>query len=260
MGFIKDVENIIEQCPNERQTSLFSATISKEIGQIARKYMKNPVIVSAENQVDPSKLYQVYYDVPQELKFSLLVHLLKLEKNGVVMVFCNTRRNVDRITRYLYQHGVDALAIHGGFSQNKRNDTLQAFHSRDALILICTDVASRGLDIKDISHIYNFDLPNSADDYIHRIGRTAREGKNGIAISFVSGGEHTEFRNICREKSLNIEKLPIPNVNVLPVKISAPSKGRGFVRRGGGRRNMGHYKENKPFGSRRRHHGKSRRD
>ncbi|MDP1696125.1 MAG: DEAD/DEAH box helicase [archaeon] len=248
MGFIRDVEKIIRQCPNERQTLLFSATISQEIGHIAKRYMKNPVHVSVNDQIDPSQLYQKYYDVPQELKFSLLVYLLKLEKKGVVMVFCNTRRNVDRVTRGLYQYGIDALAIHGGLSQNRRTNTLQAFHSRETLILVCTDVAARGLDIKDVSHIYNFDLPNTGNDYIHRIGRTARAGKNGIAISFVSSGEHSEFRNICREKSLNIENIIVPkSIDVLSVTIGAPSRGRMGGRKGGGKQNRGHHRGNNNF-------------
>ncbi|MEK6800440.1 MAG: DEAD/DEAH box helicase [Nanoarchaeota archaeon] len=249
MGFIRDVEKIIKECPTERQTLLFSATISEEIGHIAKKYMKNPVHVSVKDQIDPSQLYQKYYDVSQELKFSLLVHLLKLEKNGVVMVFCNTRRNVDQVTSGLYQCGIDALAIHGGLSQSKRNYTLQAFHSRKSLILVCTDVAARGLDIKDVSHVYNFNLPNTGNDYIHRIGRTARAGKNGIAISFVSSGEHSEFRSICKEKSVNIESTLIPgNMKILPIEISAPSKRRmGGRSGGGGRPRRGHNSGNSGF-------------
>ena len=257
MGFIRDVEKILKECPAERQTLLFSATISQEIGHIARKYMRDPVHISVKDQVDPSQLYQKYYDVTQDLKFSLLVHLLKLEKNGVVMVFCNTRRNVDHVTKALYDYEIDALAIHGGLSQNQRTNTLRSFHSREVLILVCTDVAARGLDIKDVSHVYNFDLPSSGNDYIHRIGRTARAGKNGVAVSFVSSGEHSEFRNICREKSLNMEKMVIPEImKTLPVRISAPSKGRigghrggGGGSRGGGRQNRGHFGGNRNFRS-----------
>ena len=245
MGFIRDVEKIISLCPKERQTLLFSATISKDIQRIAQKYMKNPVHVSVEDQVDPSQLYQKYYDVPQDTKFSLLVHLLKLEKNGVVMVFCNTRRNVDKLAYNLNRESLHSLAIHGGLSQNKRSDTLKAFHSRKTLILVCTDVAARGLDIKDVSHIYNFDIPGTSDDYIHRIGRTARAGKKGIAISFVSSGDHTEFRMICREKSINMDKETLPKLRIIPISFSSNSDrkmarrnaGGGFGRdsRGGGR-------------------------
>lgn len=208
MGFIRDVESIIKFCPRQRQTLLFSATISQEIREIAKRHLRNPAYVAVNNQVDPSKLYQVYYDVASNDKFSLLVHLLKLEKNGVVMVFCNTRRNVDRLAKGLHEQRIRARAIHGGLSQTRRSSTLQAFHERETLILVCTDVAARGLDIKDVSHVYNFDIPSMDTDYIHRIGRTARAGKNGIAISFVSTGDHGEFRQISR--TMKIEKLPVP--------------------------------------------------
>lgn len=240
MGFIRDVEEIIEHCPRERQTFLFSATISNEISQIANKYMINPIRVSVNNQVDPSKLYQVYYDIDSSMKFSLLVHLLKLEKNGVVMVFCNTRRNVDRLTYGLHQQKIHALAIHGGLSQNKRSSTLHSFKERETLILVCTDVAARGLDIKEVSHVYNFDIPATDLEYIHRIGRTARAGKNGIAISFVSSGDHGEFRQISR--SLKIERLNVPKIgNIIPISFSSNADRKANRQKGrnrGGRSNF----------------------
>ena len=246
MGFIRAVEKIIRLCPPERQTLLFSATISEEISRIAKNYMKNPVRVSVNDQVDPSKLYQKYYPDTAEEKFSLLLHLLKLEKNGVVMVFCNTRRNVDRLAYSLKSNGIHCMAIHGGLSQNRRSDTLHAFHKRDTLVLVCTDIAARGLDIKDVSHVYNFDIPSTSDDYIHRIGRTARAGKEGIAISFVSSGDHTEFRQICREKNISMDKENIPNINIIPISFSSnsdrkinrrnSSRGGGFGGSRGGQR------------------------
>ncbi len=236
MGFIKDVESIIKFCPKERQTLLFSATMSKDIDYIAQKYMKNPVNVSAISQVDASKLYQIYYDVPHHLKFSLLAFLLKREKQGFVMVFCNTRRNVDRLTDNLKAHNIHALSIHGGLSQNKRNYVIQSFHSRKALILVCTDVAARGLDIKDVSHVYNYDLPQGGNDYIHRIGRTARAGKNGIAISFVSEGDHGIFRQIAKEASLKVEKEALPQFEALQVRSqTSSSEDRRRTRRNFGR-------------------------
>lgn len=246
MGFIRDVENIISRCPKNRQTLLFSATMSAEISYIAMQYMRDPVKVEVNDRVDPTKLHQRYYDVTQESKFSLLLHLLKQEKNGVVMVFCNTRRNVDRLHRALEEYGVHSRAIHGGLSQNKRSSTLQSFHDRRTLILICTDVAARGLDIKDVSHVYNFDLPTIPADYIHRIGRTARAGKNGIAISFVSSGDHTEFRQICRETSVVMEKAPVPEIKIIPIffnsnadRKEARNRGRGGGGGGGFRRGSG---------------------
>ncbi|MBS3082068.1 DEAD/DEAH box helicase [Candidatus Pacearchaeota archaeon] len=215
MGFIRDVESIIKSCPQDRQTMLFSATLSKDIAYMAKKYMRNPVYIDAGDKVDPSKLYQIYYDTSHDTKFSLLAFLLKQEKNGVVMVFCNTRRSTDKLTRNLGLHGLHAESIHGGHSQNRRSSVLQAFHTRNNLILICTDVAARGLDIKGVSHIYNYDIPKTGEEYIHRIGRTARAGKNGIAISFVSTGDHSEFRQIIRRVDSNIEKQSIPKFEIL---------------------------------------------
>jgi len=245
MGFIRDVEKIIAQCPKERQTLLFSATISPEIVRIADRYMRNPIQVAVKNQVDPSQLYQAFYDPPIEEKFSLLVHLLKLEKNGVVMVFCNTRRNVDRLERGLHNQGIRALAIHGGLSQNQRSNVMQAFHEREALILVCTDVAARGLDIPNVSHIYNFDIPSTPTEYIHRIGRTARAGKNGIAISFVCPGDRSEFKQILRFSSCSIERLIMPkfeHVASIDFKSNDDRKvSRGG--RGGGSRHFGHRAE-----------------
>jgi superfamily II DNA/RNA helicase len=237
MGFIKDVDRIISSCPNDRQTLLFSATMSKDVTNMTSRYMKNPVHFSAGEMVDASKLYQVYYSVTQDMKFSFLTFLLKREKNGVVMVFCNTRRNTDKLTRFLGMNGLHALAIHGGLSQNKRSDVMQAFHTGKTLILVCTDVAARGLDIKDVSHVYNYDIPKTGSDYIHRIGRTARAGKNGIAVSFVSSGDHGDFNQILKQGGSSIEKVQLPKFDILKdsFKSSGGSYQRGASGRFGGR-------------------------
>jgi ATP-dependent RNA helicase DeaD len=136
MGFIDDVEKIISQCPKERQTLLFSATISQDISRLSNKYMKNQVEVAAEEYVDPTLLTQVYYDVDDNLKFSLLKHLLENEEAKLVMVFCNTRKNVDFVANNLRYLGIEALPIHGGFSQEKRNRTMKQFHSKKTTALV----------------------------------------------------------------------------------------------------------------------------
>jgi ATP-dependent RNA helicase DeaD len=238
MGFIKSVEEIIRNCPKERQTLLFSATMSDEVRELTHRYMKKPVQIKVDSYVDPSKLKQIFYTVPSEIKFSLMTHLLKNEQTGMAMVFCNTRRRVDKLTKNLRQYGVRALAIHGGLSQNKRNDTLEAFHSRKSLILVCTDVAARGLDIKNVSHIYNYDLPRNSKEYIHRIGRTARAGSEGMAISLVSSEDKEYFREIRKDESLNIENRVTPQLEKLTsdMKSSSPSQGnRMSMRRKPGR-------------------------
>src|SRR3989344_491847 len=240
MGFIEDVEKIINECPKERQTLLFSATIPLDVQKIARKYMKNPINIEVDAYVDPSKLYQIYYDLGSSSKFSLLVHLLKKEKSGLVMVFCNTRRNTDVVAKNLIRYGINALAIHGGLSQNQRDNVMKAFHSQRALILVCTDVAARGLDIKGVSHIYNYDTPKNSTDYIHRIGRTARAGKKGIAVSLVAQRDYDNFREVCKNPDLNIEKVEVPkDVEILEVSFVGRSSFRGGGFRDGGMRRGG---------------------
>ena len=226
MGFIDDVVTIIEECPKERQTLLFSATISSDIQRIAKHYMKEPVLIESESYVDPSKLKQVYYDTPSNLKFSMLVHLLKEEKSGLVMVFCNTRRNADYVVHNLERNGLDAIAIHGGLAQNKRSRVLEEFHSAKALILVCTDVAARGLDIKNVSHVYNFDVPKTSTEYIHRIGRTARAGKEGIAITIVSQRDYDSFRRVLSDPSLTIVQQEVPEIKAIPVRFREESSDR----------------------------------
>jgi ATP-dependent RNA helicase DeaD len=229
MGFIEDVQRIIRQCPQKRQTLLFSATMYEEIIRLARRDMNNPVNLVAESYVDPSKLMQVYYDTPDSMKFSLLVHLLKNERAGLVMVFCNTRRNTDFVAKNLRKQGIEAMAIHGGFSQAKRNRTMDDFNSEKMYVLVCTDVAARGLDIKGVSHVYNYDIPKNSKDYIHRIGRTARAGHEGKAISILASRDHDNFRNVQSDSSLNILNEPMPEVQ--RVQIDTGQQRRGF--RGG---------------------------
>ncbi len=224
MGFIHDVEKIIKNCPKERQTLLFSATISGDIEHIASRHMKNPVTISVESYVDPSKLKQIYYDVEKNQKFSLLVHLLKREKHNLVMVFCNTRHNTDFIGRNLGNLGVDVLAIHGGLTQQKRNRIMEKFHETKVYVLVCTDIAARGLDIPGISHIYNYDIPKTSKDYIHRIGRTARAGKEGIAINLLSDRDYENFRNVLKDESLYIEKVELPEIET--VRMMLPNQDR----------------------------------
>ena len=248
MGFIDDVARIIEACPKERQTLLFSATISADINHIAKKYMIHPVRVESVAYVDASLLEQVYYDVPRPMKFSLLVHLLREEKGGLVMVFCNTRRNADFVARNLQNNGVDAFAIHGGLTQARRNFIMEKFRSSKVFVIVCTDVAARGLDVPNVSHIYNYDIPPTSKEYIHRIGRTARAGSEGKAISLVSDRDYDNFRHVMRDPSLKIKNEKLPEFESLMIRLfdrERPRQERGFggpryggrsgFHRGGGR-------------------------
>ncbi|MBU1204124.1 MAG: DEAD/DEAH box helicase, partial [Nanoarchaeota archaeon] len=215
MGFIEDIERIIRQCPKHRQTLLFSATIDKRISHLAQKYMNHPTEVSAESFVDPNKLKQVYYPIHNALKLSLLIHLLKNEKSGLVMVFCNSQRNTDFVEKNLRSVGLDVLGLHGGFSQNKRTSVMKKFSSNKAHILVCTEVAARGLDIKAVSHIYNYDIPLQSKEYVHRIGRTARAGENGRVVNLLSDRDHDNFRRVQRDYDFKIERVNAPYVQKL---------------------------------------------
>ena len=242
MGFLPDVEKIIQACPKERQNLMFSATISQDVEYIAKKYMGKTISIAVESQVDPSKLEQVFYDVPTNMKFSLLFHLLNEEKSELVMVFCNTRRNADIVAQNLKRFGMEAVAIHGGLTQSKRTNIMESFHSSKTKVLICTDVAARGLDIKGVSHVYNYDIPPSVQEYIHRIGRTARAGKDGKAINIVSRNDYTNFQNVREDNKYNIEQKELPEFETVSPRFSQDKygsngrdSGRSYGRSSGGR-------------------------
>jgi ATP-dependent RNA helicase DeaD len=235
MGFSKDVELIINKCPKKRQTMMFSATIFDGIDYLSRKYTRDPVRISLQSYVDYSKLKQVYYDVPDNKKFSLLVGLLKKENADLVMVFCNTRRNVDFITGNLIEVGIRAKAIHGGIEQNKRIKVLDEFHSKKLGVLVCTDVAARGLDIKGVSHVYNYDIPPDPKDYVHRIGRTARAGEEGKAITLLSSRDYENFRALMQSKDVKIESEELPQIDFVNIKVTPGRTHNQFNRGSGGR-------------------------
>ena len=223
MGFIDDVRQIIGLCNKNRQTMLFSATIPKDIRDLASQYMNNPVKVSAKKQVDPSKLKQVYYDITKNMKLSMLVHLLKEEKSGLAMVFCNTRMNTDFVVKNLKANKIDAIAIHGGFTQNKRSRSLDFFNKAKFGVLVCTDVAARGLHIDNVSHVYNYEIPSDPKDYVHRIGRTARAGEAGKVINLLCEFDYDNFRRIQRDYSeLSVDKLESPRVErVIAIRVDS---------------------------------------
>jgi len=227
MGFIDDIEQIIRQCPKKRQTLFFSATISQDIKKFAKKFMVQPMRVSATKMVDPAKLRQVYYDVQKNQKLSLLVHLLKNENRGLVMVFCNSRKNTDFVVKNLKANKIRAIAIHGGFTQNKRTKTIDLFNNAKVGVLVCTDVAARGLDIDNVSHIYNYDIPKDAKDYVHRIGRTARAGEEGMVVNLLCDYDHDNFSRVLREYSeFNVKKTRTPALKRIHVRIDRQDQPR----------------------------------
>lgn len=227
MGFKDDVSKIVRVCPKDRQTLLFSATITSELADFSSKYMKSPVEISVESYVDPSKLRQVYYDVRDDEKFSLLVHLLNHETAHLVMIFCNTRMNADFVSKNLKEQGINAQVIHGGLSQNKRDFVLRNFDNSKVNVLVCTDVAARGLDIKGVSHVYNYDIASDPRDYVHRIGRTARAGESGIAVNILASRDYDNFANVQRHNpGIKIERVNTPEFKKIFVKMERRSEGR----------------------------------
>ena len=229
MGFIDDIKLIVSQMPKKRQTMMFSATIPDDLMYIVRNYMETPVRIRTQAHVSKHKLKQTYYDVKQEYKMSLLIHLIKKEKPGLAIVFCATRGMADIAASALSQNGIGAEAIHGGHTQSRRTSIMEGFHAGRVNILVATDVAARGLDIKNVTHIFNYDCPKSAEDYTHRIGRTARIGAEGKAITLLSSSDHFAFRSIVGKH--DVEKGAVEKFQI--VKFKMPERTRRFGDRSG---------------------------
>jgi len=197
MGFMPSVRKIISKIPKQRQTMMFSATIDERVERIAAEYLRNPAIVRViKNVSDTDQIDQRIYHVTEFGKDALLADLIKKENMQAVLVFTKTRRKATWVKDRLRDANVMAEEIHGDIRQSQREKTLNAFRTGTFNVLVATDVAARGLDVPLISHVINYDLPDSPEDYVHRIGRTGRAGKSGIALSFVSEGERHMLRDL----------------------------------------------------------------
>lgn len=220
MGFIDDVKKIISQIPKERQTLLFSATISHQVHDIVQNYMKNPTRIKLQSHVEQEKMAQYFYNVDSRDKFSLLVHILKHESPKLAIIFCATRKRVDVVKSNLSRSGIKCLSLHGGLSQNIRKKSIEMFHRNEAMVLVASDVAARGLDIKNVSHIINYDSPKTSKEYIHRIGRTARAGSHGKVISLISEPDYDNFRNVLGDRSIVVQQIQLPQFERVPFAAS----------------------------------------
>jgi ATP-dependent RNA helicase DeaD len=208
MGFIQDIEFILSKTPYERQTSLFSATIEQSVMRICNKYMKNPQkILVSKDEIALTQMKQYYTVVNQHGKFDTLCDIIQSEGVNKAIVFCRTRRETSRLSDQLYRKGYRVQALHAGFTQAQRDRAINDFRSDRLSLLIATDVAARGLDIEGITHIINYDVPMDAPVYFHRIGRTARKGEEGTAITLVSYGEMSDFNNIKALTKTKIEEI-----------------------------------------------------
>lgn len=192
MGFIKDVERIAAKLPSNHQTLLFSATVPKEIEKLAARYLHNPKNVRFASTVKPIFLRQVYYRVRPEAKLDLLADLLEKERH-LAIVFCNRKHITKKISGKLTAMGIEARALNGNMSQQQRERVTEDFRREKFTVLVATDVAARGLHIDDVSHVYNFEIPKDVESYTHRVGRTARAGQKGEAISLVATEEEKKF-------------------------------------------------------------------
>tara|TARA_Y100000034_G_C6902801_1_gene417963 strand:+ start:1556 stop:2737 length:1182 start_codon:yes stop_codon:yes gene_type:complete len=209
MGFIEDITRILQKTPKKKQMLLFGATISNEVKHIKAKFMKEPITIKAEMHVHKEALKQYFYNVRSNDKFSLLVHLLKKENIEKAIIFCSTIKNVEFVARNLEKQKIKAERIHGKLTQNRRIKNLDAFNHNKVNILIASAVAARGLDIKFVTHVFNYDLSQDAEEYIHRVGRTARAGEQGKAITLLSERDHDAFRTIIHRFGIEVEQLPL---------------------------------------------------
>jgi ATP-dependent RNA helicase DeaD len=208
MGFIEDIEFILSKIPRERQTSLFSATIDEAVMRVCNKYLKNPQkILVSKDEIALTQMKQYYYVVAQHGKFKALCSIMRDEQVDKAIIFCRTRTNTSRLANQLYRKGYRVEPLHAGFTQAQRNRTINDFRSCRLNLLVATDVAARGLDIEGITHIINYDVPTDALVYFHRIGRTARKGAEGTAITLVSYGEMSDFTNIKALTKTKIEQV-----------------------------------------------------
>jgi ATP-dependent RNA helicase DeaD len=208
MGFIEDIEYIIARTPSNRQTSLFSATIDKTVMSVCNRYMKNPEkILVSKDEIALTQMKQYYMVVNPHSKYETLCNILRENHIGKAIIFCKTRRGTSAIANKLGRNGHNVQALHAGFTQPQRDRVINSFRDGKLRLLVATDVAARGLDIEGITHIINYDVPLEALVYFHRIGRTARMGQEGTAITLVSHGELTYFNNIKALTKTTIDEM-----------------------------------------------------
>lgn len=221
MGFLEDMETILSQLPEERQTVMFSATMPPAIMDIARKFQKEPVTVKVvKKELTVPKVTQYYYEVKPKTKVEVMCRLLDMYAPKLSVVFCNTKKQVDELVQTLQGRGYFAEGLHGDLKQIQRDRVMNSFRNGKTEILIATDVAARGIDVDDVEAVFNFDLPQDDEYYVHRIGRTGRAGREGIAFSFVVGKEVYKLRDIQRYCKTKIVPQAIPSLNdVTAIKV-----------------------------------------
>jgi ATP-dependent RNA helicase RhlE len=210
MGFLPDIRRVLKHLPPRRQTLFFSATMPPPIAQLTREMLRNPFTVNLERKAAPAVgITQAVYPVPQNLKAPLLIELLKRGDIKNVLVFTRTKHRANRLAENLVRHGVGCERIHGNRSQAQRTEALAGFKDGRFRVLVATDIAARGIDVEALSHVVNFDVPNVPEDYIHRVGRTARAEMTGDAFTFVSPEEATDLAAIEREIGKRLPRITL---------------------------------------------------
>jgi ATP-dependent RNA helicase RhlE len=211
MGFAPQINRIVADIPRYRQTLLFSATMPPEVEALARKYLRKPIVVQVGRRSQAANtVSHAVYPVPRERKSALLAQLLRESELDSVLVFTRTKHGADRVVRHLEKDGVDAVAMHADKTQPQRTRALQDFKSGRVRVLVATDIAQRGLDISGITHVINYDVPQQAEDYVHRIGRTGRAAREGDAFTFMSPDEIAMVRQIERVIGQPIPRISVP--------------------------------------------------
>ncbi len=218
MGFRGDIEIILKDTPETRQTVMFSATMADDIIKLTKQYQKAPVIINVTNKkLNAPKINQVYFEVQEKNKPEVLARLIDMHDIKLALVFCNTKNQVDQLVEILKTRGYFADALHGDMNQNQRDKVMNGFRNGIVEILVATDVAGRGIDVNDIEAVFNYDLPRDDEDYIHRIGRTARAGKTGTAYSFVAGKQIYNLTRIQRINNFQITRGSIPTIDEIEI-------------------------------------------
>ena len=211
LGFIEDVEKILRMCPSGRQTALFSATMPPPIQKLAEGYMYDPVTIKiTPKQLTVDKISQAFVEVPAKEKAARLVELLKTEEPEQAIIFTRTKIGASKLERTLKDKGLDVKALHGDLSQGVRDGVMISFKDHRVRLLVATDIAARGLDVEHVTHVINYDVPNSSETYVHRIGRTGRVGRTGRAITFVTPDQRDEIARIERDVKTKIGEWETP--------------------------------------------------
>lgn len=227
MGFLPDIRRILKHLPARRQTMLFSATMPQEIRGLAREILRDPATVQVDNVAPAATVSHALYPVPQHLKTGLLLQLLKHTDTESVLIFTRTKHRAKRVGEQLEKAGYTAASLQGNLSQNRRQAAMDGFRNGSFQILVATDIAARGIDVSQVSHVINYDIPDTVEAYIHRIGRTGRAARNGDAFTLVTEEDSAMVRAIEKTLGTAIERRTVDGFDY---SVPAPRKDEEFAR------------------------------